>query len=313
MMNRWTKLLMLGALMLPGIAMAQSNPCNPCGGKAANPCNPCGGKAANPCAVKSAAMPALNPCHAKLGTVFHVSDPMKRDSLTFTSEAPLEDIVGTTNEIHGYVVFDPSAPEKGAAGKFVVPVASLDTGIPLRDEHLQSPMWLNAEKHPHITFEINGVRNLRLTRESGGVRNYEGTITGDLTLNGVRLNKQVPARVSYMTASGQTASRLPGNLLVGRAQFTVLLKDHRIQGMEEVIGSRVSDSIDVEIRFAASDQKPEAGANPCNPCGGKNPCNPCGGKAANPCNPCGGKAANPCNPCGGKAANPCNPCGGKAR
>jgi polyisoprenoid-binding protein YceI len=310
MMKPWIRLLMLGALMLPGMAWAQgnpcnpcgakaANPCNPCGAKAANPCNPCGGKAANPCSLKSAEMPALNPCHAKLGTVFYVSDPMKRDSLTFTSEAPLEDIVGTTNEIHGYVVFDPNGPEKGAAGEFTVPVASLDTGIPLRDEHLQSEMWLNAAAHPEVTFEITAVRDLKQTRQSGGVRNYEGTLLGNLTLNGVTLSKRIPVRVSYMTASEQTAARLPGNLLVGRAQFRVLLSDHRVKGMEGVVGSRVSDAIDVEIRFAASDEQPGAGMNPCNPCGGKNPCNPCGGK--NPCNPCGDKAANPCNPCGGKA------------
>lgn len=299
MKERLNLLLMAAVLMLPGLAGAQSNPCNPCGGKAANPCNPCGGKAANPCGMK-ADMPALNPCHAKKGTVFHVNDPMNRDSVSFTSEAPLEDFVGTTNQIHGYVAFDPSKPEKGAAGKFVIPVASLDTGIPLRNEHLQSETWLHASEHPKITFEFGQARNLRAMKKSAGLTVYEGSVVGDLTINGVTRNIRVPIRASYMKESQQTKKRLPGNLLIGRAEFEVPLSDYNIQGAEGVVGARVSESIEVEIRFAGTDQKPQGAANPCNPCGGK---------AANPCNPCGGKAANPCNPCGGKAANPCNPCG----
>lgn len=299
---RLTSLLVMTLFMLPGLAGAQSNPCNPCGGKAANPCNPCGGKAGNPCSMK-AEMPALNPCHAKMGTVFYVNDPMNRDTVSFTSEAPLEDFVGTTNQIHGYVVFDPADPGKGAAGKFSVPVSSLETGIPLRNEHLQSEMWLDASDHPKITFEFSEVSNLREMKKSAGHTVYEGRLTGGLTVHGVTREVHVPVKVSYMQENEQTRKRLPGNLLIGRAEFEVPLADHGVKGAEGVVGFRVSESIEVEIRFAASDQKPQAAANPCNPC------NPCGGKAANPCNPCGGKAANPCNPCGGKAANPCNPCG----
>ena len=104
-------------------AWGQANPCNPCGGKknACNPCNPCGGKKnacnpcdpCNPCGGKMAApkLVSVNPCHAKFGTVFFVADPMKRDQVTFLSEAPLEDIVGSSNEISGYFAFNPSRPQ----------------------------------------------------------------------------------------------------------------------------------------------------------------------------------------------------------
>jgi len=113
------------------------NPCNPCG-KADNPCNPCG-KASNPCSKAEAEtpVPALNPCYAKRGVVFTVKDPMKRDTVSFLSSAPLEDILGTTSEVYGYIVFDPAKPERGVRGDFRIPVASLNTGIPLRDEHMR--------------------------------------------------------------------------------------------------------------------------------------------------------------------------------
>ena len=107
--------------------------------------NPCGEKAMNPCGEK-----AENPCSHKDGTMFYLDDPMNRNSITFKSEAPLEDIVGTSNKITGYIAFDPMAPKKGGHGEISVPISSLNTGIPLRDEHLRSADWLNADAYPDI-------------------------------------------------------------------------------------------------------------------------------------------------------------------
>ncbi len=278
-----TLTLLTGSLALLAMmtfsAQAQQNPCNPCGGKAANPCNPCGDKSPV----------AMNPCFAKMGTVFHVNDPMQRNTITFTSEAPLEDMVGTVSALSGYVVFDPADPSKGLRGSIAVPVKKMDTGIPLRDEHMQGPAWLHAEEHSHITFTINGSKDLERVKRGDGFTTYNVTLVGPLTVKGVTQQREIPARIVYLQESRKTRSRAPGNLLAIRAEFEVPLNDHAIKGFEGVVGSKISESIAVEVSIFASDQAPEAAANPCNPCGGK---------AANPCNPCGGKAANPCNPCG---------------
>lgn len=281
------------ALLVPAVTWAQSTrPYGQRSGitKATNPCAKAA-TAGNPCAdkitVAASGMPALNPCHAKSGTVFYVNDPMGRNNITFTSEAPLEDIVGTSNEIRGYVVYDPNRSSSSAMGRFAVPVASLDTGIPLRDEHLVSPMWLNAEKNPMITFELGKVTGLKLARRTSDAKTYEGKAEGKFSLNGVTREMEVPIRFSYMKESGKTQERLPGNLVVGRAEFSVPLAAHRIAGAKGIVGSKVSETIDVEVRFVASDEKPEMAANPCAKAG-----NPCA-KAGNPC----AKASNPCNPC----------------
>jgi len=289
------------------------NPCNPCGAKAKNPCNPC-----NPCGGKATAMklPAVNPCFAKLGTVFYVADPMARNTVTFTSEAPLEDIVGTSNKVVGYVVFDPEEPSKGARGYFEVPVKSLDTGIPLRDEHLHSSMWLDAANHPKVTFRIEDSKYAFPVKYGDTFKTFKVTLVGPFTVNGVTQRMEIPARLTWLKESSKTQQKMPGDLLGIRAEFDVALSDFNITGPkgQELVGSRVGDTIACEVSLFASDEKPSMAANPCNPC------NPCGGKAmnpCNPCNPCGGKAknpCNPCNPCGGKAknpCNPCNPCGGK--
>ena len=46
------------------------------------------------------------------GYKFYIDDPMNRNTITFKSEAPLEDIVGTSNQITGYINFDPDNPQK---------------------------------------------------------------------------------------------------------------------------------------------------------------------------------------------------------
>ena len=262
-------------VMVAPPAMAQANPCNPCGPKAKNPCNPCGGK------KTMAKLVPVNPCHAKHGTVFYVADPMGRNQVTFTSEAPLEDIVGTTNQIVGYLVFDPDKPKKGARGYFKVSVKGLDSGIPLRNEHLQSDMWLNAESYPDITFTIESTGSVRKQKWSEAYQTYNMKLIGPFTIHGVTREVEVPARLTFLRESDKTRMKMPGNLLGVRAEFEVALDDFGITGPPgmDLIGSRVGETVSLEVSVFASDKKPTA----------ENPCNPCGGKGKNPCNPCGGK------------------------
>ncbi len=243
---------------------AQENPCNPCGPKKA--ANPCGGKA-----TAMAAMPAVNPCHAKHGTVFYIADPMGRNTISFTSQAPLEDIIGTTNQIAGYVVFDPKNPIKGGRGQFNVSTASLKTGIPLRDEHLQSEDWLDAKKYPSISLQIEGVKDVKAVKETASYKTYELEFEGSFSLHGKTKRIKVPARMTYLPESEQTRQKMAGDLLAVRASFDVALTEFGIKGFEGVVGSKVSDTITVDVSFMATNQKPGA-KNPCNPC------NPCGGK-----------------------------------
>jgi polyisoprenoid-binding protein YceI len=266
-----------------------ANPCgdkpaNPCGDKAANPCgdkpaNPCGDKAANPCGDKPA-----NPCGSKMadsdavrrlsrfGPVFVVRDPMKRDTVTFRSSAPLEDIVGTTNDVEGALVFDPDRPEAGFRGEFTVPVASLKTGIPLRDEHLRGPAWLSAGQHPSITFRIERARDFELVKEGPGFRTFDLTLDGQLTLHGKELPMVAPARVTFMAESEKTRARLPGDLLAGRASFSVRLADFGIEGMKGVVGQKVGEVIDVDVSLVAS----RASSGETDTASAENPCSKAG-------------------------------------
>ncbi len=279
--TRWSVWLgvLVGTLALSaGAVHAQGkNPCNPCGPK-----NPCGGKDGGT---------AVNPCHAKAGTVFYIADPMGRNSATFRSEAPLEDIVGTTTKISGYVVFDPSDADKGGRGIISLPVTSIDTGIPSRDEHLQSRGWLDAKNNPNISFEIEGAKNVKVVSDGSDHQTYDMQLVGTFSVHGKSKTIEIPARITYMAESAITKSKGPGDLLAGRASFSIKLSDYGVTGPQgmKIMGLKVSDTLSIRISFVATTEKPMM-VNPCNPCGGKkNPCNPCGGKKKNPCNPCGGR------------------------
>ena len=122
------------------------------------------------------------------------------------------------------------------------------------------------------------------------------TLLGQFDLHGRSKRVSIPARVTYLRESEKTRSKMPGDLIGIRANFTVALADYGITGPAgmDLVGSKVGESVDLEVSVFASNERPSAG-NPCNPCGGKVT------KASNPCNPCGGKGTkNPCNPCGGK-------------
>ncbi len=265
--------IMLGLAMVASTAMGQANPCNPC--------NPCGGKMAVPKLVP------VNPCHAKHGTVFYIADAMGRNQVTFTSEAPLEDIVGTTNQIVGYLVFDPDNPRNGVRGFFKVPVKSLDTGIPLRDEHLQSKMWLDAARYPDIIFTVESGTKVYRIKDTRDYQTYTMTLSGTFSIHGQTRHVSVPARITFMRESDKTRMKMPGNLLGVRADISLGLATFNITGPEsmDLIGSKVGETVHIEVSAFASDITPPAG-NASNPC---NPCNPRSAKAKNPCNPCGGK------------------------
>jgi len=245
---------LLAVLLISSAAMAQSNPCNPCGGKD--------------------------------GMVFKVEDPAMRNNVTFTSTAPLEDIIGRSNEITGYLVFDPMNPKKGGHGELTVPVSSLNTGIPLRDEHLRSAGWLNAEEYPEIKLAITSLKNIKEVKTTKDAMTYDITIVSEFSLHGKTRQIEFPGRITYLKESEATQQKLPGNLLAARASFDVKLKDYGITGPAgmDIIGSKVGETISIEISLMGNSDSQAMAGNPCS-----------GEKAMNPCNPCGGKAAaNPC-------------------
>jgi len=187
-------------------------------------------------------------------TSFNVEDPMKRNTVTFKSMAPLEDIIGTSNEISGTLEFDPAKPEAGGSGMLSVPVASLDTGIPLRDEHLANDQWLDAGKYADITFKIVEVKDVKAVKVNDEAKTFDVVAVGDFSLRGKTKRMEVPARITWLKETEVTKARQPGDLLAARATFDVKLADFGVTGPAgmDLIGSKVGESVTIEFSVVAS-------------------------------------------------------------
>lgn len=162
----------------------------------------------------------------------------KNTNITFESETDFETILGRTHTVMGQVVAD---FEAGTASVEVrVPVVSLDTGIELRNKHLQSGDWLDAKKNPEIRFVSTTARQL----EDGS---WE--IAGDFTLRGVTKPITVRARVKPIPAEAAKAAGLgKGDWLRVSVPFEVQLSDHGLAVPQKVAG-RVSDTWKVKLNL----------------------------------------------------------------
>jgi len=216
-------------------------------------------------AAPALASDAPGPCDHSPQHAFFVNDQMNRNSVVFKSTAPLEDIIGTTGQIVGYMVFNPDDPAKGGHGLLSVPVASLETGIPLRDEHMRGEGWLNAAVYPDITFRIQGLSDLTPVTVSDAAQTFDVVAHGQFTLHSVSRELAVPGRITYLKASEATAKRLPGDILAARARFSIVLADHGITGPAGmgIIGSKVGETIDIEVSVMGSTGSPAPANYPC--------------------------------------------------
>ena len=162
---------------------------------------------------------------------------VRRARVSFRSEAPLETINGRTTQASGSFRIDPQNLS-GASGTITVPVASLRTGIELRDEHLVSEKWLDAANHPNATFEITGVSGASRLQPN---QDTNVTIRGNFTIHGVTRPVTARTRVKW---DG-------GSRLQGRSQFQVKLDQHGIE-IPAIVQAKVSNEVTVRVDFQAS-------------------------------------------------------------
>jgi polyisoprenoid-binding protein YceI len=172
----------------------------------------------------------------------------KRNQATFFSTTPLEDVTGISNAISGKVTFDVSDINT-LTGTISIPVASLDTGIELRNEHLASPNWMDAEGYPDIIFKIKGVSDVKVEADN----KLSAKVTGDFTAHGVTKEVLADVTMTYLVESEQTKKRAPGDLLGVQASFNVNLSDYDIENM--LIGQKVAEEVKIDIGMVGSNAK----------------------------------------------------------
>ncbi|WP_019943322.1 YceI family protein [Dyadobacter beijingensis] len=128
---------------------------------------------------------------------------------------------GTFGKMEGKIRFDPAYPEESRF-EVSVDVASIDTGIELKNKHARSEKWFDAEKYPHITFSSKSVNRA----DTGFV------VRGDLALHGIV--KEIAIPFAFRKADGKHS--FYGKFKVNRGDFGI----GKVNGKE-------SDSTAVEV------------------------------------------------------------------
>lgn len=179
---------------------------------------------------------------------FVFNDKISGNQIQFSSVAPFEEIKGTASNISGTVSFDLSNFEKTIQAKLTVPVKSINTGIELRNKHLQSANWMDESAYPLITFELKSISNLKQTADN----KLSFKATGNFTMHGVTKEISADAETVYLNASEQTAKRAPGDLLGITADFSIKLSEFKVQN--SVIGNKVAENITLKIIIVGSNK-----------------------------------------------------------
>jgi polyisoprenoid-binding protein YceI len=163
-------------------------------------------------------------------------------NITFESKMDIEDIVGTSNKITGWVKFDGT---KRGSFEIKVPVATLKTGIEMRDEHLRSAYWLDAEKHTDIVFKGESVK---------WTGKNQLALSGILSLHGV--DKPLSVTVDARRISSEKAKKAgltETNWLRIRGGFDVKLSAHGI-AIPEMAAAKVNDKWSVKVSLFAKEK-----------------------------------------------------------
>lgn len=172
----------------------------------------------------------------KTYTVSPSSAGKATQAFTFTSNTDVENIVGQTAKIDGTIRFD--AAKRTGGGRLAIDLASVDTGIALRNEHMRAPNWIDTGKFPKAVFEATTVKH-----KSGD----DYTVTGKLTFHGVTKPLTTVVTLKYLKASEATrAAGFRGDAVNLKTSFKLRLADYGVTIQPQAKG-KVAEVITVAL------------------------------------------------------------------
>ena len=147
-------------------------------------------------------------------------------------------VKGRFRAVEGSITLDEDNPTNSSVTA-TIDVATVDTGVEQRDNHLRSDDFFNAERFPAINF-----RSTRVQR----VDDDNWKVTGDLTIRDV--TKEVVLDTEY---EGQILDAFGKQRAAFTAQTAVNRKDFKLNwnGLIEGGGVVVSDRVRITLHIAA--------------------------------------------------------------
>lgn len=174
------------------------------------------------------------PVHLE-GQEFHV-DLDADNTVLFRSSAAIEVVEGRTDRIDGYIVLDSERVEagepSGPTGFYLeVDLASLDTGLGLRNRHMRNN-YLEVQEFPYATFDgtIEDVETLQAER-------FRVWGVGAMEIHGVSREMRIPCDLSVEEDGYRT-----------HCSFEVLLTDFDIT-IPKLMFLKLANEIRLELDF----------------------------------------------------------------
>ena len=122
---------------------------------------------------------------------------------------------GMFDDFSGTLLMDPDNPSASSV-EFTVKVASINTHIPQRDDHLRSDDFFSAAKFPEMTFKSTGVK---------AVSGNEYLIEGDLTIK--KTSQRITVPFTYFGMQENPMKK--GQMVAGfQAEFTINRLDYGV-------------------------------------------------------------------------------------
>lgn len=166
----------------------------------------------------------------------------------FSVKHILSKVPGEFKDYDGSFSFDPAKPESGKID-VTIQTASISTDNDMRDKHLQSPDFFDAEKYPTLTFKSTSVAK--------GEGDNKYIVVGDLTMHGV--TKSVTLNVDYLGADSMPMGK-DGKMTAKIVGFSATTSvDRRDFGLafNKVLASgnlMVGNDVDITLDVAGMDQ-----------------------------------------------------------
>jgi polyisoprenoid-binding protein YceI len=175
-----------------------------------------------------------------------LNEKVGNNQFVWISEAPLENIKGSAEGVSGAFTIDPKNLAS-IRGTVSAQVATMKSGNASRDEHIRGSQWLNAARHPQITFTIASVSGVKVNGNKAS-----GIAKGTFTMNGVAKPLSIPFSLTYLEESAATRKRAAGDLVMITADFKIALKDYNVAGTRGTIGSKVGETIEINAKLFGS-------------------------------------------------------------
>ena len=197
---------------------------------------------------------------AELGQVYYVL-PTTEPQVTFHVRAKYAEFKGVTHATEGYFVLpkdDSRTAGTGLAGKFCLPIASLDSGDETRDLFLETNFWLDSDKFPEILFKLTKVRRAREIKKSRASTLYGAFLEGEMTISGHTKPMTLSTRITLMPSRSEADKTARGDRMRIRADFPIDLLDFGIVGQDMFLKTgRMTMKFMIKVDLVLSTLRPK--------------------------------------------------------